>query len=40
MADPHRTNVLVTACLKAPVDPRTKAPLASYERPEPRDQVT
>lgn len=31
MAD-HRTTVLVTACLKAPVDPQTKAPLASYER--------
>ncbi|XP_075993038.1 protein FAM161A [Genypterus blacodes] len=28
----HRANVLVTACLKTPVDPRTKAPLARYER--------
>ncbi|CAB1413591.1 unnamed protein product [Pleuronectes platessa] len=28
----HRTNVLVTSCLKTPVDPLTKAPLASYER--------
>lgn len=28
----HRTNVLVTSCLKTPVDPHTKAPLASYER--------
>uniref|UniRef100_A0A665TSW8 Uncharacterized protein n=1 Tax=Echeneis naucrates TaxID=173247 RepID=A0A665TSW8_ECHNA len=32
MADPHRTNALVTSCLKTPVDPNTKAPLASYER--------
>ncbi|XP_032419539.1 protein FAM161A [Xiphophorus hellerii] len=32
MANPHRTNVLVTSCLKTPVDPHTKAPLASYER--------
>lgn len=32
MADAHRTNVLVTSCLKTPVDPNTKAPLASYER--------
>ncbi|XP_074538381.1 protein FAM161A [Halichoeres trimaculatus] len=32
MSDPHRTNVLVTSCLKTPVDPHTKAPLASYER--------
>ncbi|XP_040002978.1 protein FAM161A [Xiphias gladius] len=32
MANPHRTNVLVTSCLKTPVDPNTKAPLASYER--------
>uniref|UniRef100_A0A7N6BWQ0 Uncharacterized protein n=1 Tax=Anabas testudineus TaxID=64144 RepID=A0A7N6BWQ0_ANATE len=32
MANPHRTNVLVTSCLKTPVDPQTKAPLASYER--------
>lgn len=32
MADAHRTNVLVTSCLKTPVDPQTKAPLASYER--------
>lgn len=32
MANPHRTNVLLTSCLKAPVDPHTKAPLASYER--------
>ncbi|KAG7220268.1 hypothetical protein INR49_018324 [Caranx melampygus] len=32
MADAHRTNVLVTSCLKTPVDPLTKAPLASYER--------
>lgn len=32
MADVHRTNVLVTSCLKTPVDPRTKVPLASYER--------
>ncbi|XP_034445260.1 protein FAM161A [Hippoglossus hippoglossus] len=30
--DSHRTNVLVTSCLKTPVDPLTKAPLASYER--------
>uniref|UniRef100_A0A672G0U7 Uncharacterized protein n=1 Tax=Salarias fasciatus TaxID=181472 RepID=A0A672G0U7_SALFA len=28
----HRANVLVTSCLKTPVDPHTKAPLASYER--------
>lgn len=32
MANDHRTNVLVTSCLKTPVDPHTKAPLASYER--------
>uniref|UniRef100_A0A8C2ZQF5 Uncharacterized protein n=1 Tax=Cyclopterus lumpus TaxID=8103 RepID=A0A8C2ZQF5_CYCLU len=32
MANAHRTNVLVTSCLKTPVDPRTRAPLASYER--------
>lgn len=32
MAKSHRTNVLVTSCLKTPVDPHTKAPLASYER--------
>uniref|UniRef100_A0AAR2JD05 OCEL domain-containing protein n=1 Tax=Pygocentrus nattereri TaxID=42514 RepID=A0AAR2JD05_PYGNA len=28
----HRANVLVTSCLKTPVDPLTKAPLALYER--------
>ncbi|KAL6481822.1 hypothetical protein MHYP_G00099020 [Metynnis hypsauchen] len=28
----HRANVLVTSCLKTPVDPHTKAPLALYER--------
>lgn len=28
----HRANVLVTSCLKTPVDPRTKVPLALYER--------
>ncbi|XP_031732492.1 protein FAM161A [Anarrhichthys ocellatus] len=33
MANPHRTNVLVTSCLSTPVDPHTRAPLASYERP-------
>lgn len=32
MANGHRKNVLVTSCLKTPVDPHTKAPLASYER--------
>uniref|UniRef100_A0A8D3DN70 Uncharacterized protein n=1 Tax=Scophthalmus maximus TaxID=52904 RepID=A0A8D3DN70_SCOMX len=32
MDESHRTNVLVTACLKTPVDPRTKAPVASYDR--------
>ncbi|XP_072318848.1 protein FAM161A [Eucyclogobius newberryi] len=32
MSSAHRTNVLVTSCLKSPVDPRTRAPLASYER--------
>ncbi|XP_056891914.1 protein FAM161A isoform X2 [Takifugu flavidus] len=32
MANAHRTNALVTSCLKTPVDPQTKAPLASYER--------
>lgn len=32
MSNSHRTNVLVTSCLKTPVDPHTKAPLASYER--------
>ncbi|XP_068583345.1 protein FAM161A [Cebidichthys violaceus] len=33
MANPHRTNALVTSCLRTPVDPHTRAPLASYERP-------
>ncbi|KAL2086567.1 hypothetical protein ACEWY4_017626 [Coilia grayii] len=28
----HRTNILVTSCLKTPVDPYTKAPVALYER--------
>ncbi|XP_027034782.2 protein FAM161A isoform X2 [Tachysurus fulvidraco] len=28
----HRANVLVTSCLKTPVDPHTKVPLALYER--------
>ncbi|XP_051993859.1 protein FAM161A-like [Xyrauchen texanus] len=28
----HRNNVLVTSCLKTPVDPQTKTPLAQYER--------
>ncbi|XP_056136875.1 protein FAM161A [Lampris incognitus] len=32
MSNAHRTNVLVTSCLKTPVDPHTKVPLASYER--------
>ncbi|KAJ8394204.1 hypothetical protein AAFF_G00050090 [Aldrovandia affinis] len=32
MENSHRTNVLVTSCLKTPVDPHTKAPLAQYER--------
>uniref|UniRef100_A0A3Q3XFD5 Protein FAM161A n=1 Tax=Mola mola TaxID=94237 RepID=A0A3Q3XFD5_MOLML len=32
MASGHRTNALVTSCLKTPVDPHTKAPVASYER--------
>lgn len=32
MANAHRTNVLVTSCLKTPVDPHTKAPVALYER--------
>ncbi|XP_038569205.1 protein FAM161A [Micropterus salmoides] len=32
MANAHRTNVLVTSCLKTPVDPHTKVPLALYER--------
>ncbi|XP_037620670.1 protein FAM161A [Sebastes umbrosus] len=32
MASDHRTNVLVTSCLKTPVDPLTRAPVASYER--------
>uniref|UniRef100_A0A673K069 Uncharacterized protein n=1 Tax=Sinocyclocheilus rhinocerous TaxID=307959 RepID=A0A673K069_9TELE len=32
MKKSHRTNVLVTSCLKTPVDPRTKVPLAQYER--------
>ncbi|XP_035262906.1 protein FAM161A [Anguilla anguilla] len=32
MEDSHRANVLVTSCLKTPVDPHTKAPLAQYER--------
>ncbi|XP_066518213.1 protein FAM161A [Hoplias malabaricus] len=28
----HRVNMLVTSCLKTPVDPHTKAPLTLYER--------
>lgn len=28
----HRANVLVTSCVKTPVDPHTKVPLALYER--------
>ncbi|KAK7161205.1 hypothetical protein R3I94_004019 [Phoxinus phoxinus] len=32
MEKSHRTNVLVTSCLKTPVDPHTKVPLAQYER--------
>ncbi|XP_029632615.1 protein FAM161A-like [Salmo trutta] len=32
MANAHRANVLVTSCLKTPVDAHTKAPLALYER--------
>ncbi|XP_059903107.1 protein FAM161A [Gadus macrocephalus] len=32
MTDPHRTNMLVTSCLKTPVDPHKKTPLALYER--------
>ncbi|XP_036407821.1 protein FAM161A [Megalops cyprinoides] len=32
MEKSHRTNVLVTSCLKTPVDPHTKVPLALYER--------
>ncbi|XP_077574668.1 protein FAM161A [Stigmatopora nigra] len=32
MANAHRNNVLMTSCLKQPVDPHTGAPLASYER--------
>ncbi|KAM3842514.1 protein FAM161A [Diretmus argenteus] len=32
MSNPHRTNVLVTSCLRTPVDPQTKAPVALYER--------
>uniref|UniRef100_A0A8C1EHR4 Uncharacterized protein n=1 Tax=Cyprinus carpio carpio TaxID=630221 RepID=A0A8C1EHR4_CYPCA len=32
MKKSHRTNVLVMSCLKTPVDPHTKVPLAQYER--------
>uniref|UniRef100_A0A4W5MTD1 Uncharacterized protein n=1 Tax=Hucho hucho TaxID=62062 RepID=A0A4W5MTD1_9TELE len=32
MANAHRVNVLFASCLKTPVDPHTKAPLALYER--------
>ena len=32
MTDPHRTNMLVTSCLRTPVDPHKKTPLALYER--------
>lgn len=32
MYSSHRANVLVTSCLKTPVDPHTKVPLALYER--------
>ncbi|CAL8332946.1 unnamed protein product [Lota lota] len=32
MTDNHRTNLLVTSCLKTPVDPHRKTPLALYER--------
>ncbi|XP_051939734.1 protein FAM161B isoform X2 [Hippocampus zosterae] len=34
MANAHRNNALVTSCLQRPVDPHTRAPLASYERDE------
>ncbi|XP_061130263.1 protein FAM161B [Syngnathus typhle] len=34
MANAHWNNVLVTSCLKRPVDPHTRVPLASYERNE------
>lgn len=34
MANGHRNNALVTSCLQRPVDPHTRAPLASYERDE------
>ncbi|TRY64442.1 hypothetical protein DNTS_017132 [Danionella cerebrum] len=32
MEESHRNNVLVTSCLKTPVDPHRKVPLAQYER--------
>ncbi|XP_016395883.1 protein FAM161A [Sinocyclocheilus rhinocerous] len=32
MKKSHHTNVLVMSCLKTPVDPHTKVPLAQYER--------
>ena len=32
MTDPHRANLLVTSCLKTPVDPQKKTPLPLYER--------
>ncbi|XP_062390815.1 protein FAM161A [Sardina pilchardus] len=32
MQSNHRNNIIVTSCLKTPVDPYTKTPLALYER--------
>ncbi|XP_030634797.1 protein FAM161A [Chanos chanos] len=32
MEKSHRANVIVTSCLKTPVDPHTKVPMALYER--------
>uniref|UniRef100_A0A671QBM6 Protein FAM161A n=1 Tax=Sinocyclocheilus anshuiensis TaxID=1608454 RepID=A0A671QBM6_9TELE len=40
MKKSHCTNVLVTSCLKTPVDPRTKVPLAQYERDNTDNSMT
>ncbi|XP_078086070.1 protein FAM161A-like [Mustelus asterias] len=34
MQNPHRNSVLITSCIKTPVDPKTKIPTALYERKE------
>ncbi|XP_041065730.1 protein FAM161A isoform X1 [Carcharodon carcharias] len=34
MQNPHRSSVLITSCLKVPVDPKTRIPTTLYEREE------